>query len=104
MRNRVLSLLLVLAMAVSLFAGLSLTVNAGSVPAVDPTGITCAEDVEYVKVGSYVCNWGARGEDCTFLSTYAQAYYTGNYTFEKMSVLAGGTQQTAPSSALYTSL
>ncbi|MCQ2419363.1 MAG: endonuclease, partial [Clostridia bacterium] len=105
MKKRLLSILLVLCLTATLFAGLGITASAGSVAAVDPTGYTKAEDVKYVKVGSYVCNWGARGEDCTFLSTYAQNYYTGNYTFEKMSGLSGSsTQASVPSSALYSAL
>ena len=105
MKKRISCLFLLLTLTVSLFAGLSLPASAGSVAAVNPTGYTCAEDVKYVTAGGYTCNWGARGEDCTFLSSRAQAYYTGNYTFDKLSKNAGGTSQSnAPSSALYTAL
>ena len=69
------------------------------------TGYTKASDVKYVTSGSYVLNWGARNETCVFLSTYAQNFYTGSYTFENMSQLAGGSSQgNAPQSALYASL
>ena len=69
------------------------------------TGYTQASDVDYVKSGKYVANWGARDEDCVFLSTYAQSFYTGNYVYETMSQEKGGTGKSdAPSSALYSSL
>ncbi len=56
-----------------------------------PTGYTNAQQVVYKKVGGTVVNWGARGEDCTFLSTYAQNYYVGSYSWEILSEYAGGT-------------
>lgn len=66
------------------------------------TGYTSADDVEYVKSGKYIANWGARDEDCVFLSSYAESFYTGNYTFDVLSELSGGTSQAnAPQSALY---
>ena len=69
------------------------------------TGYTEAGDVDYVKSGKYVANWGARDEDCVFLSTYAQSFYTGSYVYETLSQTAGGTgKSNAPSSALYKSL
>ena len=58
---------------------------ATSLTVTTPSGYTCAEDVDYVKNGKYVANWGARGEDCTFLSTYAEDFYTGSYTYETLS-------------------
>ncbi len=69
------------------------------------TGYKKASDVDYAKVGSYVVNWGARGEDCSFLSTYAEKFYTGSYAYESMATKKGGTSQSnAPQSALYSSL
>lgn len=66
------------------------------------TGYTSADDVEYVKSGKYIANWGARDEDCVFLSSYAESFYTGNYTFDVLSELSGGSSQAnAPQSALY---
>ena len=57
------------------------------------------------QAASYVYNWGQREVDCTQLSTYAQAFYTGSYVFEEMSKLEGGSSQSnAPSSALYKAL
>lgn len=76
-----------------------------TVQAASGTGYTSASDVNYVKSGKYIANWGARDETCGFLSTYAQNFYTGNYTFDKMSLNAGGSStSTAPSSALYEAL
>ena len=70
-----------------------------------PTRYQKADDVEYVIVGGTVVNWGARGEICSFLSTYAEAYYTDNYDWERLSVLDGGTGTSdAYSSQLYQSL
>lgn len=70
-----------------------------------PTGYISATDVNYVKDGKYIANWGARGEDCVFLSSYAEDFYTGSNTFEVLSTLTGGSNQTnAPYSALYKQL
>ena len=70
-----------------------------------PSGYTSADQVNYTKQGNYVVNWGARGEDCTFLSKYAQSFYTGSYVYETVSQKAGGSSQSnAPSSALYSTL
>ena len=68
------------------------------------TGYTKASDVKY-NSGTYIANWGAREEDCTFLTTYAQSFYTGSYTYEALSANNGGSSKdNAPSSALYKSL
>ena len=103
MMKRALSLLLALCLVLSL----SITANAASSQKIvtDPTGYTEASDVEYVKVGSYIANWGARGEDCVFLSTYAQQFYSGLNTYEYFLEMDGGTgTSTAPSSELYSAL
>lgn len=69
------------------------------------TGYTCAEDVQYVTKGKYIYNWGARGEDATFLSTYAQSFYTGSYVYSVLSDKEGGSGQSdAPQSDLYKAL
>ncbi len=69
------------------------------------TGYTSASDVDYIKQSGYIVNWGARGEDCTFLSTYAQSFYTGSYTYDILSQSSGGSSQSnAPSSSLYSAL
>ena len=99
--SRFLSILIILSLLLSVF-----TVPAAAADIItDPTGYTRAEDVQYVTQRGYVVNWGARGEDCIFLSKYAVAYYTGSYTFENLSKNAGGsTQSNAPYSALYSAL
>ncbi len=69
------------------------------------TGYTSAHQVSYKKSGNYIANWGARGEDCTFLSTYAQSFYTGSYVYDTLSERKGGIAQgDAPSSDLYKQL
>ena len=69
------------------------------------TGYTQASDVDYVKDGKYVANWGARDEDCVFLTTYAQSFYTGSYVYGTLSQESGGTGKSdAPTSDLYKSL
>lgn len=99
--SRLLSVLVILSLLLSIF----IVPASASDIVTDPTGYTRAEDVNYIKREGYVVNWGARGEDCVFLSQYAVAYYTGNYTFEKLSQNAGGsTQSNAPHSALYSAL
>ena len=104
MRKKLLSALLALVMLVTAFSGLSLTADATQI-VTDPTGYTNASQVVYKTTGSYIANWGARGEACKFLSNKAQQYYTGSYTYETLSALSGGTSQSnAPSSALYSAL
>ena len=76
-----------------------------AVAATTATGYDSADDVVYVKNGKYIYNWGAREEDCTFLSTYAVGFNSGDYSFEKLSSYAGGTGKSdAPNSALYKAL
>ena len=70
-----------------------------------PTGYTKAEDVEYVIVSGTVVNWGARGEYSTFLTTYAESYYTNHYSWDQLSDLDGGTGTSdAYTSQLYMAL
>ena len=69
------------------------------------TGYTKASDVNYVKSGSYVANWGARDEDCVFLSEYAEDFYSSAYSYEELSKKKGSTSvSSVPNSALYSSL
>ncbi|MGM9651220.1 MAG: endonuclease, partial [Faecousia sp.] len=68
--KRGMAALLVLVMLVSVFSGLSLTA--------------------FAATGTLVANTGTRHTVCTSLSTQAQAYYTGEYTYENVSALAGG--------------
>ena len=99
-----LAILLVISLLISLcpavFAAPSATVIV--TPA---TGYDSADDVVYKTENGYLVNWGARDEDCLFLTTYAQDFYTGAYTYDTLSQVAGGTNASnAPSSSLYTSL
>ena len=73
------------------------------------TGYQDADDVQYKTYSqsgkTVIANWGARGETCTFLSSYAEAYYTDSYTWDSMSQTSGGTTTSnTPSSALYRQL
>ena len=71
----------------------------------EATGYTSAADVQYNTVNGYITYWGARGEDCLFLSPKAQSYYTGSHSYDTLSALSGGTSQsTAPGSDLYSAL
>ncbi|MBO5867124.1 MAG: hypothetical protein J6Q55_03645, partial [Clostridia bacterium] len=57
------------------------------------------------QAASYIYNWGKRGEVATSLSTNAQKFYTGSYTFATLSKASGGTtKDNAPSSTLYNQL
>ena len=67
--KRTVSVLLVLCLVVSLFAS-TFTVSAASYP---------------------TYNNGTFGELCTSLSSFAKAYYTGSYTYEKLSAQSGTT-------------
>ena len=74
-----------------------------------PTGYDSADDVDYqtytVSGKQIIANWGARGEDCVFLSTKAQAFYTGSNTYDNLSKLTGGTSQSnVRNSALFKAL
>ena len=64
--KRCLAAFLAFALLLSLFAGLELRVEAAS----------------------YLYNTGKRGQVCTELSSYAKSYYTGNYTYAKLSALS----------------
>ena len=66
-----------------------------------------AATVEYVydSTGKYIYNWGTRSETATFLSPNAEAFYTGENTYNDLSAIPGGTNTTtAPNSALYKAL
>ena len=100
--KRALCLVFALCIVVSQF---STSVFAANYFTTTPTGYKSASDVNYVKSSGYVANWGARGEVATFLSTYAQSFYTGSNTYASLSQKSGGTSQSnAPSSALYSAL
>ncbi|MBQ6431495.1 MAG: endonuclease, partial [Oscillospiraceae bacterium] len=91
--KRSFSLLLALAMIVSLFAGVTISASAAQ-----PTS---ASEVVYVTSGNYIYNWGKRDTVATFLTTYAQSYYTGSYSYATLSALTGSS--TATADAIYSS-
>ena len=107
--KRMSATLLVLFVVVSLLPASTNAAPASSKVYTTPTGYDEASDVAYVKSTvdgkQVIANWGARGEDCVFLSTYAQGYYTGAYSFSTLSALSGGSSQSnVPSSQLYSEL
>lgn len=101
--------LLVLFIVISLVSASAYAAPASSKIYTTPTGYDEASDVQYVKSNvsgkQVIANWGARGEDCVFLSTYAESFYTGEYSFDTLSSLSGGSSQSnASSSQLYREL
>ncbi len=67
-----------------------------------PSGCIKESDVNYIKDGDNVANWGVRGEHATFLTGCAEDYYTGNYTYENITANKGDANiEAVPSSALY---
>lgn len=103
--KRILSVVLSFSLIVAMLLSFNVTTLAAS--STTPTGYTSAADVRYNIVSnawngkSVVANWGAREEVATFLTTYANSYYTGSYTYEKLSQYSGGTTQ---SNAQYSDL
>ncbi len=69
------------------------------------SGYTDAQDVVYVTQSGTIVNWGYRGETATFLSKYAESFYTGSNAYDTMSQLDGSNKQNSvPQSALYAAL
>ena len=104
--KRILSVIMLLVMVLTL---LPANAQAAGKITTTPTGYISAEDVVYQTVqhdGKTIrVNWGARGEECVFLSTYAQSFYTSDYSFDKVSKQQGGSSQSdAPQSELYRTL
>ncbi len=98
--KRLIATILLISTIAAMFSMTVFTTSAAS-----GTGYDSADDVVYNKSDSYIYNWGSRGEDCVFLSTYAQAFYTGIYVYDDMSQTQGGTSQSnAHNSALYVEL
>ena len=57
------------------------------------------------EAANYIYNWGKRGEVATAPSDYADAFYTGSYTYDVLSSLSGGTSESnVPNSELYKAL
>lgn len=90
--NRGLSLLLAIAMCISILSGMVFTASAVT--------------VDYVTVGSYILNWGSRGTAATFLSPNAEAFYSDNeISYSDLSLLSGSSDAASvPNSALYAEL
>lgn len=102
------SFMLVLMLVCSLAVGISAAPSSEFITTT-ATGYDSADDVLYITYSqsgkTVIANWGARGEDCVFLSTYAEDYYTGDYIWDVMSDLSGGTTTSnTPSSDLYLQL
>ena len=72
--TRALSFVIVLAIVVSLFAGMLTT-----------------------SAASYTANWGKRGQVATSPSSKASSYYTGSYSYATLSSLSGSTSSSAAS-------
>ena len=74
-----LSLLIVIFMILQMLTVGVFASDEVSVAAVNGTGYDSADDVDYqtttVNGKSIIHNWGAREEDCVFLSDYALAFY-----------------------------
>ena len=49
----------------------------------------------FAAAGSKIYNNGTRDQVCTALSAQANAYYTGSYTYEKLSALSGASETTS---------
>ena len=98
------SVVLVVCLVLSLFTGAFAAPSATQI-VTTPSGYTSASQVNYKTYEGYIANWGARGEDCGFLTTYAQNFYTGSYKYSTLSKVSGGTSTSnAPNSSLYSSL
>ena len=104
--KRILSLLLVLVLVCSILVPTEVHAAPSATKIITtPTGYDSADDVDYQTTNGTIHNWGARGEDCVFLSTYAVAFYTGKNTYDALSELSGSKMQNdVPSSELYKAL
>lgn len=116
--KRILPLLLALVLVCASFITVSAKPAAEKI-VTTPTGYTKAGDVDYLKVTdefydpkakkdvtlTVVANWGARGENAVFLSSYAVDFYTAGNTYQDFSGLSGSKQQKqVPESALFKAL
>ena len=104
MKKRFEKLLVLLMLTVLISSLLAFSISAAFITTTQ-TGYDSADDVDYYKSGSYIANWGARGELATFLSSYAENFYTGSYVYDALSELSGGTSTAnAYNSQLYNQL
>ncbi|MBQ7331614.1 MAG: endonuclease [Oscillospiraceae bacterium] len=97
-----------LSVGLALLLVLSVAFSGSAAPAAESTiatGYTRAEDVVYYQSGNYIANWGAREEECVFLSMYAASFYSGENTYAAFSQMDGESGQTSsPNSELYNAL
>ena len=112
-KNACISSAILFVLAPTVFSARTLTAHAAPAATkivTTPTGYASANDVEYAyhTVGtneSVIANWGARGENCVFLSTYAQNFYKGTNAYTQLSAIKGSKGETdAHTSALFSSL
>jgi len=87
--NRAFSLLLALAMCISVFGGIQIEIEAAA--------------VDYVYAGDYILNWGVRGTTATYLSQNAEAFYeNNNISYDDLAALSGASDTSkVPSSELF---
>lgn len=85
---------------------LVLVMLVGLLPVVQFTADAATVEYRYSDdENQYIYNWGTREVEATFLSPNAEAFYTGEYTYEALSALDGAAVfEDIPSSALYTAL
>ncbi len=90
--RRYIALMLTFVMCIGLIFGINVTAY--------------ADNVDYVKDGKYIYNWGIREEVATFLSQNAIAFYEDNDTsYKELSALSGSSNTSSVmSSALYKEL
>jgi len=96
--KRALSLVLAIALCISLLSGLALNASASTV-----TYVTGNPSSKYQNV---IKNWGTRGTTATFLSPNAIDFYSeNNVTYADLAALSGSSSiSSVPSSALYKKL
>ena len=93
--KRCFSLLIVLALCLSMLPAISLSADA------------VTSTTQYVTGSNgYIYNWGKRGDTATYLSPNAEAFYEkNNVTYASLSALSGSsTVSSVPNSALYNEL
>ena len=79
---RSMSILLTFVLCFSMIFGVSITAIAENV-----------KNIDYVKSGQYIYNWGTRGEVATYLSQNAKSFYTKNNTsYQELAALSGAAQ------------
>ncbi len=103
--KRCLSLLFMLFLALQMFPVPANAAGSAKVWLEAPLNYDEASDVNYVEKGNTVANWGVRGEHATFMTDYAENYYTDEYAYEQLITNKGASNLSeTPSSPLYTAL